>query len=102
MSCPTIEQAKCVLVIGATSGIGRDLALAIHDLPSKPTVIVSGRRQDRLDELTARSDRIKSVKVDLLGGRESLKAWTNEVVAAYPDVSIIFVNSQNQLLNAIQ
>ena len=83
-----ISQAKCVLVVGATSGIGRALALAIHDLPSKPTVIVSGRRQDRLDELAKSSDRIKAARVDLLAGRESLKAFADEVTATYPDVSI--------------
>ena len=49
-----ITQAKCILVTGATSGIGRALALAIHDLESKPTVIAVGRRQDRLDELAKR------------------------------------------------
>lgn len=48
---PGIEDAKCVLIIGATSGIGRALALAIHDLPTQPTVIVAGRRMERLEEL---------------------------------------------------
>lgn len=86
MSKHTINDAKCVLVVGATAGIGRALALAIHDLPSKPTVIVAGRRQERLDELTQRSDRIKSVRVDLLSGRAALQSFVNDTVSAYPDV----------------
>ena len=93
LSRPNISQAKCVLVVGATSGIGRALALAIHDLPSKPTVIIAGRRQGRIDELTKRSDRFKGIKIDLLGGRAALKAWADEVVAAYPDVSVASTHS---------
>lgn len=82
-----IQDAKCVLVVGATAGIGRALALAIHDLPSRPTVIVAGRRQERLDELAKRSERIKPARVDLMSGRESLKKFADEMVATYPDVS---------------
>lgn len=40
-----------ILVIGSTACLGRALALSILDLPSKPTVIVCGRRKERLDEL---------------------------------------------------
>ena len=50
-------DAPVVLVTGATAGIGRALARAIRDLPSKPTVIAMGRRQERLDELAMRLPR---------------------------------------------
>ena len=66
-----ISECRCILVIGATAGIGRALALALHDLPSKPNVIVGGRRQERLDELTKTSDRIKGVLVDVTSKRGS-------------------------------
>lgn len=82
-----IQDAKCVLVVGATAGIGRALALAIHDLPSKPTVIISGRRQDRLDELAQKSERFRTVRVDVASGRESLKKYVDDLVLTYPDVS---------------
>ena len=81
-----IKDAKCVLVIGATSGIGRALALAIHDLDSKPIVIVAGRRQERLDELAARSDRIKTTRVDINTSYDKLKQFVDDVVTKYPDV----------------
>ncbi len=81
-----IKDAKCVLVIGATAGIGRALALAIHDLDSKPTVIAAGRRQERLDELAARSDRIKTARVDINATHDKLKQFVDDVVAKYPDV----------------
>ena len=82
-----IKDANCVLVIGATAGIGRALALAIHDLDSKPTVIVAGRRQERLDELAAKSDRIKTARVDINTSYDKLKPFVEDVVTRYPDVS---------------
>lgn len=82
-----IKDAKCVLVVGATAGIGRSLALAIHDLDSKPTVIVAGRRQERLDELAAKSDRIKTARVDITVPYDQLKQFVDDLVAKYPDVS---------------
>lgn len=81
-----MNNVKCVLVVGATAGIGRALALAIHDLPSKPTVIVAGRRQERLDELCSKSERIKGVQVDVTGGKDSLKEFSTQVTTHYPEV----------------
>ena len=71
---PSISDSKCVLVIGATAGIGRALALAILALPTKPKVIVSGRRKERLDELVQQGDgRIAALQVDISAGKETLK-----------------------------
>lgn len=81
-----ISECRCILVIGATAGIGRALALAIHDLPSKPDVIVGGRRKERLDELTKTSDRIKGVQVDVSANRATLQAFVKDTISAYPDV----------------
>ena len=88
----TFTSAKCVLVIGATSGIGKDLALAIHRLPSKPTVIVSGRRTDRLDEIIRSNSSperglIASKQVDVKSNAASLKSYAESVVAEHPEVS---------------
>lgn len=82
----TISDCKCVLVIGATAGLGRALALAIHDLPSKPTVIAAGRRQERLDELAKQGERIKTLKFDVNAGRDELKSVVQDVTQKYPDV----------------
>ena len=83
---PGIKDAKCVLVIGATAGLGRSLALAIHDLDTQPTVIVGGRRQERLDELAKSSSRIKTVRVDINTSQDNLKAFVNDILAKYPEV----------------
>ncbi|RPD81980.1 NAD(P)-binding protein [Lentinus tigrinus ALCF2SS1-7] len=90
-----IKDAKCVLVIGATAGIGRALALAIHDLDSKPTVIAAGRRQERLDELAAKSgdSRIKTVQVDINTTYDKLKQFVDDLTGRYPDVDAVVLSS---------
>lgn len=81
-----INDAKCILIVGATAGIGRALALAIHGLPWKPTVIVSGRRKERLEELCQTSARFKAAQLDLAAGRDALKEYVGELVSTYPQV----------------
>ncbi|KAG1885695.1 hypothetical protein F4604DRAFT_1918380 [Suillus subluteus] len=93
---PSISDCKCVLVIGSTSGIGRALALAILDLPSKPTVVVCGRRKERLDELVAThhaTGRLKSVTLDVLSERNALKSSIEEIVNTYPDLDAVLFSS---------
>ncbi|KAI0756661.1 NAD-P-binding protein [Daedaleopsis nitida] len=88
-----IKDAKCVLVIGATAGIGRALALAIRDLESRPTVIAAGRRQERLDELSKKGDRIKTARVDINTTYDKLKEFVDDVVAKHPDLDAIILSS---------
>lgn len=84
---PSLNNAKCVLVLGATAGIGRSLALAIHALPHKPTVIAGGRRQERLNELSSKDpERIKSVNIDTTSNRDTLKAFVTDMIVKYPQV----------------
>jgi short-subunit dehydrogenase involved in D-alanine esterification of teichoic acids len=85
------SNAKCILVLGATSGIGRDLALALHELPSKPTVIVSGRRKERLDEILSKGskagkDNIHAIPLDVTSGVENLGQFVRDTVAKFPEV----------------
>jgi short-subunit dehydrogenase involved in D-alanine esterification of teichoic acids len=81
---PGINDARCILIIGATSGIGRALALALHALPSQPTVVVAGRRKERLDELAR--DRLHGVQVDVSADSQALKQFVDETIASYPEV----------------
>ena len=60
--------------------------LAIHDLETKPTVIVVGRRQERLDELAKSSERIMPVCFDVASGREALKQFAKDMVGRFPEV----------------
>ena len=82
----SIDDSKCILVTGATSGIGRALALALAALPSKPRVIAAGRRRDRLDELAKAG--LETVEVDVNTDSNTLKKFADSVVEKYPDVSL--------------
>lgn len=89
MSNKSITDSKVVLVVGATSGIGKSLALAILALPSNPTVIISGRRQERLDDIISeygKSGRLEGVKMDVDADRASLKKTVEVVLEKYPKV----------------
>jgi len=84
---PSISSCRCVLVIGATSGLGRALGLAIRDLPSKPTVIAAGRRAERLEEL-AQENGVKVEQLDVSLPSESLISAVNAILARHHDASL--------------
>lgn len=88
---PGIELSKCVLITGATAGIGRALAYAIRQLPSKPQVIATGRRQDRLDELA--KDGFETYNLDVGADRATLQRMVEELLARYPDLDTIILNA---------
>ncbi|KAG6334842.1 hypothetical protein ID866_4247 [Astraeus odoratus] len=93
---PNINDAKCVLIIGSTSGLGRSLALSILDLPSKPTVIVCGRRQERLEELVSShgaDGRLKAVTLDVNVDRMTLKSAINDIIKTYPNLDAVMFSS---------
>jgi uncharacterized oxidoreductase len=52
---------QTILIIGATSGIGEELARRYHANGKK--VIISGRRTERLDALTAELPGLGSIQV---------------------------------------
>lgn len=82
---PSIDDSMCVLVTGATSGIGRSLALDIAQLPSRPQVIAAGRRKERLDEL-AKVDNVFPVALDVASDFATLKKTVDDVVVRFSDV----------------
>ncbi|KAI5827046.1 NAD(P)-binding protein [Schizophyllum commune Tattone D] len=87
----SIIKNKCVLVTGATAGIGRSLARAIRDLPSRPTVIVTGRRQARLDELT--KEGFETFKFDMDSQPAKVEAFAGSLVEKYPELDAVILNA---------
>ncbi|KAL4971248.1 hypothetical protein BDW66DRAFT_155848 [Aspergillus desertorum] len=81
-----------VLIIGATSGIGRGLAkkLVENDIP----VVISGRREENLQEFVREhgSDKVKSKVVDVTK-LDKIPQFASEVLAENPDIGCIFINS---------
>ncbi|KAF9480052.1 NAD(P)-binding protein [Pholiota conissans] len=88
----SLDDAKCVLITGATSGIGRALALRIAELPSRPTVVAAGRRQDRLDALGA-IEGVEPLYLDVSSDLEALKSATEAFLAKFPDLDTIILNA---------
>jgi len=89
---PSIDDSKCILITGATSGIGRALALALVKLPSHPKVIAAGRRKERLEELS-KVEGIHTVQLDLSGDLDALKKSVQDLVGRFPDLDTIILNA---------
>ncbi|KAL0067642.1 hypothetical protein AAF712_005357 [Marasmius tenuissimus] len=88
---PSINDSKCILITGATSGIGRALAVAITKLPTNPHVIGTGRRPDRLKEL--RSVDVEPVQLELDADADTLKKNVLDLVQKFPDLDTIILNA---------
>ena len=83
-------SGNTILVTGGTSGIGRVLARALHDRDNR--VIVAGRRQALLDEVTAGHDRMVGMRLDL-DDRASLPRFADDVRARFPKLNVLVANA---------
>ena len=81
----SIDNAKCILITGATSGIGRALALALVNLPNRPQVVAAGRRKERLEELS-KVEGISTIQLELSGDPNALKQTAQDLIRRFPEV----------------
>ncbi|KAJ5848358.1 hypothetical protein N7455_012315 [Penicillium solitum] len=83
---------KKVLIIGATSGIGKALADKVVQNGSK--LIVAGRRKENLDEIVQRygTDKVSAKAFDVMQ-LEQIPQFASEIISENPDLDCIFVNS---------
>jgi short-subunit dehydrogenase involved in D-alanine esterification of teichoic acids len=75
-----------VFIPGATSGIGLALALRLQDRGN--TVIVGGRRDDRLAAIAAEHPGIDTVRIDVADAA-SIEAAAREVLDRHPDLDVL-------------
>jgi short-subunit dehydrogenase involved in D-alanine esterification of teichoic acids len=75
-----------VLVAGGTSGIGRGLAVRLHEAGNQ--VIVAGRRKDRLDEIAVEHPGIDTAVFDVTD-ESSIRGLFETVTAKHPDLDVL-------------
>lgn len=81
-----------VLVLGATSGIG--WALASKLVKNGTSVIVTGRRQEKLDEFVSQhgKDKAEAVQFDITQ-LDKIPGFVKNIMESHPDIDSIFLNS---------
>lgn len=79
-----------ILITGGTSGIGRALAEAFYARGNR--VIVAGRRQHLLDEVTRDRPGLESLHVDL-DVPASVDRLARDVRARFPDLNVLIANA---------
>lgn len=83
-------SGNTILVAGGTSGIGRALAEALHQRGNR--VIVAGRRQDLLDQVTAGSPGLVGMALDL-DDPLSVSRLAADIRARFPDLNVLIANA---------
>ena len=79
-------HGNTVFVPGATSGIGLALALRLQAMGN--TVVVGGRRTERLEQIAAEHPGLGTVRIDT-ADPASIATAAEEVLGRYPDLDVL-------------
>lgn len=79
-----------MLITGGGSGIGRALAEAFHALGNK--VIISGRRQSSLDDVTAANPGMVSMVLDATKA-DGIRSFADTLIRKQPDLNVVINNA---------
>ena len=79
-----------IVITGGTSGIGRALAEVFHRLGNR--VIIAGRRQHLLNEITAAHPGMHGMQLDVEDPR-ALEAFAGRLQEQFPDLNVLINNA---------
>ncbi len=92
-----MEKVKKAIVIGATSGIGRELAKLLSE--SKYVVGIMGRRTNLLDELKAENPNLYFIKTVDITDLQQTEESLNELAKAIGGLDLLILSSGTGDLN---
>jgi uncharacterized oxidoreductase len=84
------STGNTILISGGGSGIGRAFAESFHALGNK--VIIAGRRQSVLDEVTRANPGMTSLVLDI-EDPQAIRRFATQLVASYPAINAVFHNA---------
>jgi len=83
-------SGNTILITGGTSGIGLGLALRFHEAGNK--VIVAGRREELLDQITTEHPGIESIALDIADPASIARA-ADTVATGHPELNVLVNNA---------
>lgn len=83
-------SGNIILITGGTSGIGRALAEAFYAEGNQ--VIITGRRQHLLDEITAANPKMKAISLDVEDSA-AINSFAQQLKIDHPDLNVIIHNA---------
>jgi uncharacterized oxidoreductase len=79
-----------ILITGGGSGIGRGFAEALHALGNQ--IVISGRREHTLDEVTEDNPGMASVTLDV-DDPDAIRSFAEEIIELHPTLNVLINNA---------